>query len=423
MKNTPNVLVASASRSSRKESKDELKQDLLQNAEPSSVELTPVQEYKIVPVEPSSRSVQLSAQKDVHSCHFCPYPGMSVNQLTPFQKWRYVQHLLFDDPSYNMTAQIIAIMVHLLILISTVAFCLRTMHGLNTWDGWVPIEYLVSICFTFEYVARITSSSNTLQFLYQPMNVIDLLAILPFYFELIMPPTSANSSGFFIMRILRLARIFRVFKMTRYSSNLQVLFSAIASSVAALGMLLLLLCLGTILSASLMYYCERGSWSSVHDMWVREDGSPSPYSSIPASFWWAIVTMTTVGYGDVFPVTPLGKLVGACTMVCGVLVVALPVTILGSNFSDAWKAQEENNRMQQLTTLAASSDGVAARVGREALEISKLAKELETRFSNVRSALATDQEFRQMAKTASLLDRNIMTALVSYSDYIRELDH
>jgi hypothetical protein len=149
------------------------------------------------------------------------------------------------------------------------------------------------------------------------MNWIDFLAILPFYISVAY--RSANDN-FDALMIIRLIRIFRIFKLSRHSSGLQILGHTLKASIRELSLLIFILIMGVVLFASIVYYCEKGM-------------EHTKFVDIPSSFWWAVVTMTTVGYGDMAPQTPAGKFIGSLCAVCGVLTIALPVPVIVNNFS------------------------------------------------------------------------------------------
>lgn len=183
----------------------------------------------------------------------------------------------------------------------------------------MALAVLEGICvawFTLELLVRFIFCPEKLAFFKKVMNWIDFLAIVPFYISLVYP----SESDVEILNIIRLIRIFRIFKLSRHSSGLQILGHTLRASVRELLLLISLLLISVVLFASLIYYWEK-------------DVPNTKFSDIPNCFWWAVVTMTTVGYGDMVPATAVGKFIGSICAVCGVLTIALPVPVIVNNFS------------------------------------------------------------------------------------------
>lgn len=198
-------------------------------------------------------------------------------------------------------------------------FCLESLPFFQQGKPKLALAILEGICvawFTLELMVRFIFCPQKLAFFKKVMNWIDFLAIVPFYISLGYP----SESDVEILNIIRLIRIFRIFKLSRHSSGLQILGHTLRASVRELLLLISFLLIGVVLFASLIYYWEK-------------DAKETKFKDIPNCFWWAVVTMTTVGYGDMAPTTTMGKFIGSICAVCGVLTIALPVPVIVNNFS------------------------------------------------------------------------------------------
>ncbi|XP_076845733.1 A-type voltage-gated potassium channel KCND3 isoform X2 [Brachyhypopomus gauderio] len=171
--------------------------------------------------------------------------------------------------------------------------------------------------FTVEYLMRLFAAPSRYRFMRSVMSIIDVVAILPYYIGLVMTDNEDVSGAFVTLRVFR---VFRIFKFSRHSQGLRILGYTLKSCASELGFLLFSLTMAIIIFATVMFYAEKGS-------------SSSKFTSIPASFWYTIVTMTTLGYGDMVPKTIAGKIFGSICSLSGVLVIALPVPVIVSNFS------------------------------------------------------------------------------------------
>ena len=154
------------------------------------------------------------------------------------------------------------------------------------------------------------------------VNVIDYIATISFYTDLFLQHYVSHIKNADIFEFFSIIRILRLFKLTRHSSGLKILLQTFRASAKELMLLVFFLVLGIVIFASLVYYAERIQVNPTND-----------FSSIPLGLWWALVTMTTVGYGDMVPKTYLGMFVGAMCAMAGVLVVGLPVPVIVSNFA------------------------------------------------------------------------------------------
>ncbi|KAG2945035.1 hypothetical protein PC117_g8780 [Phytophthora cactorum] len=224
---------------------------------------------------------------------------------------------------------------------------------------------------TFVFVAQTEAVFDPkVAFLQDFSNWVDFAAVFPFYMESLLAVDNAGSFG--AIRIVRLTRVARVLKMSRYSSAIQVFTQAISISIKPLTMLIFLMSIAMIIFSSAIYFAEYTNDGCRADGWLGNctvDSSgyvnttevaysvsvaaavasvsakdacvcvdPNPYQGIATSFWWCIVTMSTVGYGDMTPVTWFGKVVGCCTVLTGMLVLALPITVIGTNFQKVMKS-------------------------------------------------------------------------------------
>lgn len=243
------------------------------------------------------------------------------------------------------------------ILISITTFCLETHEGFihisnktvtqaspipgappeNITNVEVETEpfltYVEGVCvvwFTFEFLMRVTFCPDKVEFLKSSLNIIDCVAILPFYLEVGLSGLSSKAAkdvlGF--LRVVRFVRILRIFKLTRHFVGLRVLGHTLRASTNEFLLLIIFLALGVLIFATMIYYAERIG-ADPDDIL----GSNHTYfKNIPIGFWWAVVTMTTLGYGDMYPKTWSGMLVGALCALAGVLTIAMPVPVIVNNF-------------------------------------------------------------------------------------------
>ena len=261
----------------------------------------------------------------------------------------------FEDPTSSKGSFVWSVFILFMIVTSTVVFCVQSQTQYIQSDAniWVVLEIVFVSVFSFEYVIRLATCAHVSAFVRAPFNVIDLLAILPFYIELIilrgqLGSGSAGSAG--AIRVVRLGRVLRLFKLSRYSRSFQMVSVALRRSSEAFGLLLFLILLAMIFFSSAIFYGELTGcrFDDAIDRWVYEEdfvpgilGMQTPFQSIPDTFWFTMVTVTNVGYGDETPVTGIGRFTATIAMLCGIVAVAFPISIIGSHFNEVWN---ENKR-------------------------------------------------------------------------------
>lgn len=296
------------------------------------------------------------------------------DKVLPENEFKKQIWLLFEYPESSSPARVIAIVSVLVILISIVIFCLETLpefrdekelilnlnlENVNETlqlqggghtifnDPFFIVETVCIIWFSFEFTVRCFACPSKAAFFKNIMNIIDIVSILPYFITLGTDLAQQQGSNgqqamsFAILRIIRLVRVFRIFKLSRHSKGLQILGHTLRASMRELGLLIFFLFIGVILFSSAVYFAEA-------------DDSTTHFQSIPDAFWWAVVTMTTVGYGDMKPVTVGGKIVGSLCAIAGVLTIALPVPVIVSNFNYFYHRETENDEQTQLTQNAVS---------------------------------------------------------------------
>eukprot|EP00759_Apiculatamorpha_spiralis_P018508 PhF_6_TR24838/c0_g1_i1/m.34255/K04874/KCNA1; potassium voltage-gated channel Shaker-related subfamily A member 1 len=281
-----------------------------------------------------------------------------------------IQHMVEPTKSSSMmlknTNWIVAggaysYLMMLIILTSVLAFLVDSMPQYNQDERLFWVETVCVACFTIDITLRVTTVRSVIDFCRKPMSWLDILSILPYYLDVIID--SSHTKALTIMRVVRLIRILRVLKFTRYNAGSIILLDALKASRTALSILGFFLTITVLVCSTAVYYAEMtiSSLEMVYPaapnttlmnhtnvtangtqgpgvlMWVRY-GQRSPFQSIFEAMWWSLTTLTTVGYGDVVPLSTLGKVVGGVTMILGVLVIALPVVLIGNNFQEAYLA-------------------------------------------------------------------------------------
>jgi len=212
------------------------------------------------------------------------------------------------------------------------------------------IESLCNAWFTLEAVIRFISCPSKIGFWKDVKNIIDIIAIVPYYVavgQMMSADAKCDTGNDFAF--LRVIRLIRVFKLTKHSQGLQILLLTFQSSIEGLTLFVLTLMVCILVFSSTIYYCEIGE----KDTMIK---------SIPGGFWWAVITMCTVGYGDVVPVGPYGKIVGTLCSLSGLLTLAIPVPIITENFNKFYvhkqRSPQKNRDIEKPSLLEKAHDQV-----------------------------------------------------------------
>lgn len=239
-----------------------------------------------------------------------------------------IHHFLTKNPYFIKFIYTLIIVNVLVIILESYAEYRNNYHS---WFLW--FEYFSVFVFTIEYVLRLWTAkhelkyqnkagSKPLRFFFSTLGIIDLIAILPFFLPFVFP------IDFAVIRMLRLFRLLRIFKLGRYSKSMKVVKDVLNETKSELTITVFIAFVLMVISSTLMYYLEH-------------EAQPEKFASILHSFWWSVATLTTVGYGDVYPITSLGKFMSGLIAIIGIGIIALPTGIISSAFIT--KLQEEKS--------------------------------------------------------------------------------
>jgi len=234
-----------------------------------------------------------------------------TNMNPSFRKRMY--DVIFESDTASGKAFDIALLI--CILFSVIAVMLDSIGAIEKQYGfWLNIiEWIFTILFSIEYIFRLYCATKTWKYTKSFWGIIDLLAVLPTYLSIVI----AGTHFLMVIRILRLIRVFRIFKLSEYLEQSQVLIKALKASKPKLVVFLISVVTVVTIIGSVMYLIE---------------GEENGFTSIPRSIYWAIVTMTTVGYGDISPQTPIGQFMAALVMILGYAIIAVPTGIVSYDF-------------------------------------------------------------------------------------------
>jgi len=233
-----------------------------------------------------------------------------MNQFKKNGSWRNLIHEIIFEAD-TKAGKIFDIALIATILMSVIIVMLDSVASVRNEYAQIlyKVEWIFTVLFTIEYILRIISIGKPLKYIFSFFGIVDLLAVLPTYFSLFFP----GSQYFLVIRILRLLRIFRVLKLVQYVGEAKSLSRALKASKRKIIIFIFTVLTIVVIFGSIMYVVE---------------GEQNGFTSIPRSIYWAIVTLTTVGYGDISPVTPFGQALAAIIMILGYGIIAVPTGIV-----------------------------------------------------------------------------------------------
>ncbi|KAF9546671.1 voltage-gated potassium channel [Agrocybe pediades] len=268
--------------------------------------------------------------------------------------WKRSLYKLLEQPTSSSSAFAIHMLTTFLIVFSAFITVLETVPAVHSISMrvWFGVETSVVALFTVEYITRCLAWSSTWSTLFSWMfsfyGVIDLLSVLPYYLELLL---QQDTSVYFRFSILRMFRLLRVFRPFRYNHTIlltiEVMYLSVRRSQHALLAIGFFVIMILTVFSTLLYFAERKTWDELLGTFINSDGDPTQFSSIPAAAWFVLVTITTVGYGEITPRSFLGRLITLPILVFGLLLITLPSFVLGREFSHVW---------EKMTTDRPSSD-------------------------------------------------------------------
>jgi voltage-gated potassium channel len=239
--------------------------------------------------------------------------------------WRSRLHNTIYE-SNTVAGKVFDVALLILIISSIVVVMLDSIKSYHHRYGQIfnVLEWIFTGLFTLEYMLRLISIKRPLRYVVSFFGLIDLLAIIPSYLSIFF----VGAQSLLVLRALRLLRVFRIFKLTHFLTEMEFLKTALTTSLKKIAIFMLVVLSLVIILGSVMYLVENG-----------ENG----FISIPESIYWAIVTITTVGYGDIAPVTPLGKFIASLMMFIGYGIIAVPTGIITTEMANAVRARKHGH--------------------------------------------------------------------------------
>ncbi|XP_036359393.1 potassium voltage-gated channel protein Shaw-like [Octopus sinensis] len=285
-----------------------------------------------------------NGDEDIHEDEVPNIFGISddVSERTFWQNWKPKIWRIMEYPNSSIPAKIMEGISVFFVLMSIVSFTLESLEDFrvpvlhnstlnvrqkimktNPLTVFKILEITCIAYFTFELVIRLIFCPNRLIFFKNFLNWIDVFSLIPFYLrEIVDRFVGMKTEVSYYVNMLRLIRIFRILRLTRHVSGIRILAHTVKASAKELLLLIIVVFMGITIFACLIYYAQQ----------IDETAS-NKFLNIPIGFWWALVTITTLGYGDYVPDTLLGYIIGAICSLCGVLMLALPVPVIVNNFT------------------------------------------------------------------------------------------
>jgi voltage-gated potassium channel len=237
--------------------------------------------------------------------------------------WRFRLHEIIYEAN-TRAGKVFDLSLLVAIFTSIIVVMLDSVAGMHQQYGklFFVAEWIFSVLFTIEYILRLISIRKPFRYVFSFLGIIDLIALIPSYLGIFF----VGAQSLLVFRALRLLRVFRIFKLGHFLTEINFLKLALKSSLRKISVFLLTVLTITVILGSIMYLVEK-----------KENG----FSNIPESIYWAIVTITTVGYGDISPVTPLGKFVASIVMLTGYAIIAVPTGIITHDIAMAARKKKE----------------------------------------------------------------------------------
>jgi len=230
---------------------------------------------------------------------------------------------------------ILSILLSVAVVMLDSVRAIRLVYGAELYD----IEWVFTVLFTVEYGLRLACIGRPLHYAISFFGIVDLLAVLPTYLSLFVP----GAQYLLVIRLLRIIRVFRVLKLVQYLNEARMLTRALRASRRKITVFLFAVLTLVVLLGSLMYMIEGGA---------------NGFTSIPKSIYWAIVTLTTVGYGDISPQTAAGQILAAAIMILGYSIIAVPTGIVTAEFAQAFRKGVSTQACPQCSAEAHDEDAV-----------------------------------------------------------------